>query len=162
MIGTPGSDRTSVCRCVKPMPYRLATGAEWCERRELNPHGQARRSLSAVRLPVSPRSRFVFQMTLDDWRWREGSSLRVSVYKTAALHLSYANLKFTNGRDKTRPIEIASLPETTVCRPTKGNQYRISGPSYVLAGTAILNSKSLHVIASSRRRQLSAGCARLM
>ena len=33
-----------------------------------------------------------------------------------------------------------SLPETTVCRPTEGDQYRISGPSYVLAGTAILNS----------------------
>jgi hypothetical protein len=30
-------------------------------------------------------------------------------------------------------------PETTVCRPTKGDQYRISGPPYVLAGTAILN-----------------------
>jgi hypothetical protein len=36
-------------------------------------------------------------------------------------------------------MEIASLPETTVCRPTEGDQYRISGPSYVLAGTAILN-----------------------
>ena len=45
-----------------------------------------------------------------------------------------------------RPMEIVSLPETTVCRPTKGDQYRISGPSYVLAGTAILNSKSLQVI----------------
>jgi hypothetical protein len=38
----------------------------------------------------------------------------------------------------TRPKR--SLPETTVCRPTEGDQYRISGPSYVLAGTAILNS----------------------
>jgi hypothetical protein len=37
-------------------------------------------------------------------------------------------------------IENCSLPETTVCRSTKGDQYRISGPSYVLAGTAILNS----------------------
>jgi hypothetical protein len=43
-------------------------------------------------------------------------------------------------------MEIVSLPETTVCRPTKGDQYRISGPSYVLAGTAILNSKSLQMI----------------
>jgi hypothetical protein len=32
----------------------------------------------------------------------------------------------------------SALPETTVCRSTKGDQYRISGPSYVLAGTAIL------------------------
>jgi hypothetical protein len=47
-------------------------------------------------------------------------------------------------------MEIASLPETTVCRPTKGDQYRISGPSYVLAGTAILNSKSLQLIKRPR------------
>jgi hypothetical protein len=52
--------------------------------------------------------------------------------------------KFTNGRDQ--PGQKRSLPETTVCRPTEGDQYRISGPSYVLAGTAILNSKTLHVI----------------
>jgi hypothetical protein len=52
--------------------------------------------------------------------------------------------KFTNGRDQ--PGQKRSLPETTVCRPTEGDQYRISGPSYVLAGTAILNSKKLHVI----------------
>src|SRR5882672_11796190 len=37
-----------------------------------------------------------------------------------------------------RPKRKSSLPETTVCRSTKGDQYRISGPSYVLAGTAIL------------------------
>jgi hypothetical protein len=48
----------------------------------------------------------------------------------------------------TRPKR--SLPETTVCRPTKGDQYRISGPSYVLAGTAILNSETLHVITRPR------------
>jgi hypothetical protein len=35
-------------------------------------------------------------------------------------------------------IKKFALPETTVCRSTKGDQYRISGPSYVLAGTAIL------------------------
>jgi hypothetical protein len=52
--------------------------------------------------------------------------------------------KITNGRDQ--PGQKRSLPETTVCRPTEGDQYRISGPSYVLAGTAILNSKMLHVI----------------
>jgi hypothetical protein len=40
----------------------------------------------------------------------------------------------------TNPAKKRSLPETTVCRPTEGDQYRISGPSYVLAGTAILNS----------------------
>ena len=39
---------------------------------------------------------------------------------------------------RTRPIENLRCPETTVCRSTKGDQYRISGPSYVLAGTAIL------------------------
>jgi hypothetical protein len=45
--------------------------------------------------------------------------------------------KFTNA-DVTAGNRKFSLPETTVCRSTKGDQYRISGPSYVLAGTAIL------------------------
>src|SRR4051812_38605502 len=60
--------------------------------------------------------------------------------------------KNTNGRDQ------RSLPETTVCRPTEGDQYRISGPSYVLAGTAILNPKnaSRHH-ATSQRARFSAG-----
>ena len=69
---------------------------------------------------------------------------------TKALHFRCATpaRKFTNGRDQ--PGQKRSLPETTVCRPTEGDQYRISGPSYVLAGTAILNSKTLHVITRPR------------
>ena len=65
---------------------------------------------------------------------------------TKNLHFRWATptKNFTNGRDQ--PGQKRSLPETTVCRPTEGDQYRISGPSYVLAGTAILNSKTLHVI----------------
>jgi hypothetical protein len=58
--------------------------------------------------------------------------------------LCYAGKKIHKRPGPTRPKH--SLPETTVCRPTEGDQYRISGPSYVLAGTAILNSKTLHVI----------------
>src|SRR5882724_1346176 len=46
--------------------------------------------------------------------------------------------KFTNADVAAGKLEKCSLPETTVCRSTKGDQYRISGPSYVLAGTAIL------------------------
>src|SRR5258705_9495658 len=61
-----------------------------------------------------------------------------------------------------RPKRKSSLPETTVCRSTKGDQYRISGPSYVLAGTAILKRNQL---TSSRdlfrRPRLSAGFDRL-
>jgi hypothetical protein len=84
------NERMSVCKTdALPLGY----GSVMVERRELNPHGQARRSLSAVRLPVSPRSRSVLKMTHDGWRWREGSSLRTSVYKTAALHLSYASVE---------------------------------------------------------------------
>src|SRR5882757_4254877 len=98
------------------------------------------------------------------------------VYKTAALHLSYASVRafssevdtgsrqenaskqesgapfrFHRNGKGSRNLQTAgirpangntSLPETTVCRPTEGDQYRISGPSYVLAGTAILNSKN--------------------
>ena len=65
---------------------------------------------------------------------------------TKALHFRCATpaRKLTKGPGK--PGQKRSLPETTVCRPTEGDQYRISGPSYVLAGTAILNSKKLHVI----------------
>src|SRR6185295_20230364 len=80
---------------------------------------------------------------------RRGSNARSWLYKTP-LHFrgaAPAN-KFTNGRDQ--PGQKRSLPETTVCRPTEGDQYRISGPSYVLAGTAILNSKTLHVITRPR------------
>jgi hypothetical protein len=71
----------------------------------------------------------------------------------AVLH----RLKFTNGRDL--PGQKHSLPETTVCRSTKGDRYRISGPSYVLAGTAILkrnqftSSCSLSLPAVARRRR---------
>ena len=54
------------------------------------------------------------------------------------LPLGYASKKIHKQPGPTRPKH--SLPETTVCRPTEGDQYRISGPSYVLAGTAILNS----------------------
>ena len=77
---------------------------------------------------------------------------------TKILHFRWATpaRKIYKRPGPTRPKH--SLPETTVCRPTEGDQYRISGPSYVLAGTAILNSKnaSRHH-ATSQRPRSSAG-----
>jgi hypothetical protein len=61
-------------------------------------------------------------------------------YECTALPLRHAGNEIHKRPVRARPIEKSSLPETTVCRSTKGDQYRISGPSYVLAGTAILNS----------------------
>ena len=59
-------------------------------------------------------------------------------YECTALPLRHAGNEIHKRPVRARPIEKSSLPETTVCRSTKGDQYRISGPSYVLAGTAIL------------------------
>jgi hypothetical protein len=52
-----------------------------------------------------------------------------------------------------------SLPETTVCRSIEGDQYRISGLPYVLAGATILNSKSAHAV--SRCLRLPTGFERV-
>ena len=127
-----------------------ASGAKWCHRRGLNarPRPYQERALPTERGDGA----------------REGGRLPDLRVTRAAL---YAELrghdwwrrrqeKFTNGRDQ--PGQKNSLPETTVCRPTEGDQYRISGPSYVLAGTAILNSKnaSRHH-ATSQRPRSSAG-----
>ena len=91
---------------------------------------------------------------------REGGlelPLALRVTKKRCSTLSYAGKRNSQTAGTPRPKKIA-LPETTVCRPTEGDQYRISGPSYVLAGTAILNSKTLHVITRPRERpRFSAG-----
>src|SRR5882724_1265416 len=73
------------------------------------------------------------------WCRRPGLNWRPLRYECTALPLRHAGNEIHERPVRARPIEKSSLPETTVCRPTKGNQYRISGPSYVLAGTAILN-----------------------
>src|SRR5882757_5494905 len=72
------------------------------------------------------------------WCRRPGLNWRPLRYECTALPLRHAGNEIHKRPVGARPIEKSSLPETTVCRSTKGDQYRISGPSYVLAGTAIL------------------------
>jgi hypothetical protein len=133
MLGAPRRIRTATARILSPSPLPVglvkrngATGAD--RTRGLVLTGNA-----------------LFRLSYGGDGAREGGRLPGLRVTRAAL---YAELrgheKFTNGRDQ--PGQKNSLPETTVCRPTEGDQYRISGPSYVLAGTAILNSKTLHVI----------------
>lgn len=84
------------------------------------------------------------------WCRRQDLNPQPSPYEGAALPLRHAGIDALIQSIKrpglARPKEIPRCPETTVCRPTKGDQYRISGPPYVLAGTAILNSKTHYVI----------------
>ena len=146
-----------------------ASGAKWCHRRGLNarPRPYQERALPTERgdgareggrLPDLRVTRAALYAELrgHDWWRRRGSNFRSWLYKNPALPLGYAGKKIHKRPGPTRPKH--SLPETTVCRPTEGDQYRISGPSYVLAGTAILNSKnaSRHH-ATSQRPRSSAG-----
>jgi hypothetical protein len=62
--------------------------------------------------------------------------------------------KFTNAGIVAGNLTL-SLPETTVCRSTEGDQYRISGLPYVLAGATVLNSNhfmpALHAVSPCPR-----------
>lgn len=56
--------------------------------------------------------------------------------------LSYASGNLQTAGTGPANVENSSLSETTVYRPTEGNQYRVSGLPYVLAGATIPNSNS--------------------
>ena len=158
-VGAPRRIRTATARILSPSPLPVglverngATGADRTRGLVLTENALSRLSYGGDgareggRLPGLRVTRAALYAELrgHDWCRRRGSNARPWLYKNPALPLCNAGKKFTNGRDQ--PGQKRSLPETTVCRPTEGDQYRISGPSYVLAGTAILNSKLLHAI----------------
>ena len=159
MFGTPRRIRTATARNLSPSPLPVglverngATGADRTRGLELTKNALSRLSYGGDgareggRFPDLRVTRAALYAELrgHDWYRRRGSNARPWLYKNLHFRCAAPARKFTNGRDQ--PGQKRSLPETTVCRPTEGDQYRISGPSYVLAGTAILNSKTLHVI----------------
>ena len=158
-VGAPRRIRTATARILSPSPLPVglveqngATGADRTRGLVLTRNALCRLSYGGDgareggRLPDLRVTRAALYAELrgHDWWRRRGSNFRSWLYKNPALPLGYAGKKIHKRPGPTRPKH--SLPETTVCRPTEGDQYRISGPSYVLAGTAILNSKTLHVI----------------
>src|SRR6266850_4206163 len=65
-----------------------ATRTNWCSTTDSNRHRADPKSAASTNWASGAY-----------WCPQQGLSLRASAYKTAALHLSYAGLKFTNGRD---------------------------------------------------------------
>ena len=162
-IGAPRRIRTATARILNPSPLPVglverngATGADRTRGLALTRNTLFRLSYGGDgareggRLPGLRVTRAALYAELrgHDWCRRRGSNARSGFPKTLHSRCATPANKFTNGRDQ--PGQKRSLPETTVCRPTEGDQYRISGPSYVLAGTAILNSKTLHFITRPR------------
>jgi hypothetical protein len=162
MFGAPRRIRTATARILSPSPLPVglverngATGADRTRGLVLTRNARSRLSYGGDgareggRLPglrVTRAALYAERIELPT----------LALQKPCTSAVLRRQEKFTNGRDQ--PGQKRSLPETTICRPTKGDQYRISGPSYVLAGTAILNSKnaSRHH-ATSQRPRLSAG-----
>jgi hypothetical protein len=170
-VGAPRRIRTATARILSPSPLPVglveqngATGADRTRGLVLTKNALSRLSYGGDgareggRLPGLRVTRAALYAELrgHDWWRRRGSNFRSWLYKNPALPLGYAGKKIHKRPGPTRPKH--SLPETTVCRPTEGDQYRISGPSYVLAGTAILNSKNVsRHHATSQRSRFSAG-----
>jgi hypothetical protein len=170
-VGAPRRIRTATARILSPSPLPVglveqngATGADRTRGLVLTKNALSRLSYGGDgareggRLPglrVTSAALYA-ELRGHDWGRRRGSNPRPWLYKILHFRRATPARKIYKRPGPTRPKH--SLPETTVCRPTEGDQYRISGPSYVLAGTAILNSKnaSRHH-ATSQRPRSSAG-----